>query len=285
MAAAELPVAPGSVLLRVLEPLPVRNRLRAASSLSSSCGAWCGGIFTTACGRCSCRTSSALASCPGSSPPRCWPPSGRDVPTSANCPQQRWSSAVSCESITPSLTTLELSRCGIPHNWFCGSTLKNPLWILDSAAAAAQRHRVFSSPSERLLPEPLEKTLSLFGTHGGTDKGFWRVAPRPKRLTLRCCDITDSGADSIGRHTKRLRFLKLSDVCVPASAGLASLAALRRWEVLCLKLRANISLRAVTALCQVLPQLRNLKLGGVYFKDEVINKIVSLPHCGFSHTR
>lgn len=99
------------------------------------------------------------------------------------------------------------------------------------------------------------------------------MAPHPKRLTLRCCDITDSGADSIGCHTKRLPFLKISDVCVvPASVALASLA-LRHWEVPCLKLWANISLRAVIALCQVLPQLRNLKLGGVCFKDKIISKI------------
>ncbi|KAM6364740.1 LOW QUALITY PROTEIN: uncharacterized protein J5M81_015399 [Pluvialis apricaria] len=171
--------------------------------------------------------------------------------------------------VPPSLTTLEPSCCGIPDPWFCSSTVKPQLQL-------HLVHNIVEFPDDRLLRVSSQsRRLSLFGTHRVTDRGFPRAAPHLECCALRYCDI---------QHMKHLQFPKTSDACSLTSVGLAFSAALRHLGVLCLKLRGTISLRAIIALCQVLPQLRNLKLGRACFKNEIINKIqASLPHCGFSH--
>ncbi|XP_009574519.1 PREDICTED: F-box/LRR-repeat protein 16-like, partial [Fulmarus glacialis] len=131
-------------------------------------------------------------------------------------------------------------------------------------------------------------TLSLSGTYRVTDTGIQRAALHLEELeclVLRHCVIGDSAVDFVGRHMKRLQFLEISNAYALTNAGLACLATLPRLETLCLNLCDKISPGAVIALCQALPQLRNLKLGGACFEDEVIDKIqASLPRCSFSRT-
>ncbi|XP_009280752.1 PREDICTED: F-box/LRR-repeat protein 12 [Aptenodytes forsteri] len=216
------------------------------------------------------------------------------VPLPANrCPQLRRLCLaetdlrpVPYESIPPSLQALELSRCEIPAAWFCGSAARAlprlQCLVVGNVPAFSDHHLLNISSQSRL------KTLSLSGTYRVTDQGIQRAAPHLEeleRLVLRRCVVGDSAMDFVGRHMKRLRFLEISDAYSLTKAGLAHLAALRCLETLCLDLCDKISPGAITALCQALPQLRNLKLGGACFEDEAIGKIqASLPHCSFSRT-
>ncbi|XP_009641326.1 F-box/LRR-repeat protein 12, partial [Egretta garzetta] len=154
--------------------------------------------------------------------------------------------------------------------------------IIHNVPAFSDRHLLNISSRSRL------KTLSLSGTYRLTDVGIQKAAPHLEELeslVLRCCVIGDSAMDFVGRHMKHLRFLEISNACSLTNAGLAALATLRCLETLCLDFCHKISPGAVVALCQALPQLRNLKLGGARFEDEVIDKIqASLPRCSFSHT-
>ncbi|KAM7079789.1 F-box/LRR-repeat protein 12 [Ciconia maguari] len=190
------------------------------------------------------------------------------------------------ESVPPSLTALELSCCEIPAAWFCGSAARAlpqlRHLVVHNVPAFSDRHLLNVSSQSRL------KTLSLSSAYRVTETGIQRAAPHLAELeclVLRYCAISDSAVDFIGRHMKHLRFLELINAYSLTNAGLAGLAALQRLETLCLDFCDNISPGAVIALCQALPQLRNLKLGGAGFKDEVFDKIqASLPHCSFSHT-
>ncbi|XP_074990410.1 F-box/LRR-repeat protein 12 [Calonectris borealis] len=189
-------------------------------------------------------------------------------------------------SLPPSLTTLELSRCEIPIAWFCGAAARAlpqlQHLVVRNVPAFSDRHLLNVSSQSRL------KTLSLSGTYRVTDTGVQRAAPRLEELeclVLRHCVVGDSAVDFVGRHMKHLRFLEISNAYALTNAGLACLASLRRLETLCLNLCDKISPGAVIALCQALPQLRNLKLGGACLEDEVIDKIqASLPRCSFSRT-
>ncbi|XP_009696262.1 PREDICTED: F-box/LRR-repeat protein 12, partial [Cariama cristata] len=190
------------------------------------------------------------------------------------------------ESIPASLMALELNRCEIPAAWFCGSAARAlpqlQHLIIRNVPAFSNHHLLNISSQNRL------KTLSLCGTYRLTEMGIQRAAPHLEeleRLVLCHCVIGDSAVDVIGRHMKHLRFLEIGDADSLTNAGLACLATLQRLETLCLDLCDKISPGAVIALCQALPQLRNLKLGGAHFEGEVIEKIqASLPHCSFSHT-
>lgn len=190
------------------------------------------------------------------------------------------------ENIPPSLTALELSHCEIPAAWFCGSTARAlpqlQHLVIRNVPAFSDRHLLNVSSQSSL------KTLSLCGTYRVTDMGIQRAAPHLEELehlVLRHCVIGDSAVGFIGRHMKHLRFLEISDTYSLTNAGLACLASLQRLETLCLDVCDKISPGAVIALCQALPQVRNLKLGGARFEDEVIDKIqASLPHCSFSLT-
>ncbi|XP_009469813.1 PREDICTED: F-box/LRR-repeat protein 12 [Nipponia nippon] len=188
------------------------------------------------------------------------------------------------ESIPPSLTALELSHCEIPAAWFCGSAaraLPQLQHLIVHDVPAFSDHHLLNVTSQSRL-----KTLSLSGTYRVTDTGIQRAAPHLEeleRLVLRRCVIGDSAVDFVGRHMKHLRFLEISGAYSLTNAGLASLATLQRLESLCLDFCNKISPAAVIALCQALPRLRDLKLGGARFGDEVIDKIqASLPHCSFS---
>lgn len=190
------------------------------------------------------------------------------------------------ESIPPSLEALELSRCEIPAGWFCGSAARAlprlQCLVVRNVPAFSDHHLLNVSSRSRL------KTLSLSGTYRVTDRGIQRAAPHLEeleRLVLRRCIIGDSAVDFVGRHMKRLRFLEISDAYSLTNVGLAHLATLRCLETLCLDLCDKVSPGAITALCQALPQLRHLKLGGAGLEDGAIDKIqASLPRCSFSRT-
>ncbi|KAM6394849.1 F-box/LRR-repeat protein 12 [Rhynochetos jubatus] len=189
------------------------------------------------------------------------------------------------DSIPASLAALELSRCEIPAAWFCGSASGGALprlqrLVIRNVPAFSDHHLLNVSSRNRL------KTLSLSGTYRVTDTGIRRAAPfleELDHLALCHCVIGDSAAAFVGRHVKRLRFLEISHASSLTTAGLASLAALQRLETLRLDLCQRISPGAVLALCQALPRLRDLTLSGACFEGDAVDKIrASLPHCRFS---
>jgi len=184
------------------------------------------------------------------------------------------------DSIPASLTALELTRCEIPAAWFSAALPRLQHLVIRDVPAFSDRHLLNVSSQSRL------KTLSLAGTYRVTETGIERAAPHLEdleRLVLRRCVVGDSAAGSVGRHAKRLRFLEIGDACSLTDAGLARLVTLRCLETLGLDLCDGISPGAVTALCQALPRLRNLRLGGAGFGDEVVDQIrASLPRCSFS---
>ncbi|XP_064355247.1 F-box/LRR-repeat protein 12 [Dromaius novaehollandiae] len=189
-------------------------------------------------------------------------------------------------SMPASLKTLELSHCEIPSAWFQG-TAADALpqlqhLIVCNVPAFCDQHLLNVSSQAPL------KTLTLSGTYRVTDAGIQRAAVYLgglERLVLRHCVITDSAVHFIGHHLKSLRLLEISNAYSLTNAGLACLATLKRLETLCLDLCDKFSPDAVVALCQALPQLRNLNLDGAHFEDEAICKIqASLPNCSFSHT-
>ncbi|XP_075581314.1 F-box/LRR-repeat protein 12 [Pelecanus crispus] len=190
------------------------------------------------------------------------------------------------ESVPPSLTALELSRCEIPAAWFSSSAARAlpqlQHLVVRNVPAFSDHHLLNVSSQSRL------KTLSLSGTYRVTDTGIQRAAPHLEeleRLVLCHCVVSDSAVDFVGRHMKHLRFLEISNARFLTNTGLACLATLQRLESLCLDLCDKISPGAVITLCQALPQLRNLKLGGARLEDKAIDKIqASLPHCSFSCT-
>ncbi|XP_076216909.1 F-box/LRR-repeat protein 12-like [Aptenodytes patagonicus] len=311
-AGSELPVLPDSVLLQVLALLPLRDRLRAARV----CRRWRRLALDRTVWRhvdlSPHRLSSRILwhlvrrhlrdslqtlrvrgtlSCGGKqrllSPALLAALKNRCPQLRRLCLAETDLRPVPYESIPPSLQALELSRCEIPAAWFCGSAARAlprlQCLVVGNVPAFSDHHLLNISSQSRL------KTLSLSGTYRVTDQGIQRAAPHLEeleRLVLRRCGgVGDSAMDFVGRHMKRLRFLEISDAYSLTKAGLARLAALRCLETLCLDLCDKISPGAVTALCQALPQLRNLKLGGAGFEDEAIDKIqASLPHCSFSRT-
>ncbi|XP_068277845.1 F-box/LRR-repeat protein 12 [Nyctibius grandis] len=305
--AAELPVLPDSVLLHVLELLPLRDRLRAARV----CRRWQRLAFDRAVWRdvdlsphrLTSRTlwhlvrwrfrdslqTLRLRGTLGSKRRLVSP--ALLAALRKRCPQLRRLCLaetnlcpVPYKSIPPSLTTLELSRCEIPATWFSAAMAPPQLQhlVVCSVPAFADYHLLSVSSHSRL------KTLSLSGTYRLTDTGIQQAAPQLEeleRLVLRLCPIGDAAAHFIGRHMKRLRFLELRNAHTLTDAGLACLTTLQRLETLCLELCDHISPGAVIALCQALPQLRKLKLSGARFEEKVVDKIqASLPHCSCSHS-
>ncbi|XP_075594134.1 F-box/LRR-repeat protein 12 [Balearica regulorum gibbericeps] len=307
---AVLPVLPDSVLLKVLELLPLRDRLRAARV----CRRWQRLALDRTVWRHvdlsphrltspilwhlvrwrlrdSLRTLRLRGTLRSGDKRRLLSPALL-VALGKRCPQlQRLCLAemdlrpVPYESIPLSLTVLELSCCEIPAAWFCGSAamaLPQLRHLIVRNVPAFSDHHLLNVSSQSRL-----KTLSLSGTYRVTDTGIQRAAPRLEeleRLVLRHCVIGDSAVDFIGRHVKHLRFLEISSASSLTNAGLAGVTTLQRLETLGLDLCDKISPGAVIALCRALPQLRNLKLGGAGLEDEVIDKIqASLPHCSVSH--
>ncbi|KAM9263994.1 F-box/LRR-repeat protein 12 [Morus bassanus] len=190
------------------------------------------------------------------------------------------------ESIPASLMALELSYCEIPAAWFSSSTVRALTQlkhlVIHKVPAFSNYHLLNISSRSHL------QMLSLSGTYRVTDAGIQAAAPHLEELehlVLHDCHISDSAMDSVGRHMKHLRFLKIRSAYPLTDAGLACLATLQCLETLCLDVGDEISPDAVIALCQALPQLRNLKLHRARFDNEVIDKIqASLPHCSFSYT-
>ncbi|XP_067170751.1 F-box/LRR-repeat protein 12 isoform X2 [Apteryx mantelli] len=190
------------------------------------------------------------------------------------------------KSMPASLRMLELSHCEIPTAWFQG-TAANALpqlqhLIVRNVSAFCDQHLLNVSSQAPL------KTLTLSGTYRVTDAGIQRAAVYLgglERLVLRHCVITDSAVHFIGHHMKCLQLLEISNAYSLTNAGLACLVTLKCLETLCLDLCDKFSPDAIVALCQALPQLRNLNLDGAHFEDEAIRKIqASLPNCSFSHT-
>ncbi|XP_074881290.1 F-box/LRR-repeat protein 12 isoform X2 [Buteo buteo] len=307
----ELPVLPDSVLLQVLALLPLRERLRAARvcrrwqrlaldrtvwrhvDLSphriSSQTLW---HLVQQHLRDSLRTLRVRGALHSGSKRRILSPAllaalGKRCPQLHRlCLTETDLRPIPYENVPPSLMALELSHCEIPAAWFCSSAARAlpqlQHLVIRNVPAFSDRHLLNVASQSSL------KTLSLCGTYRVTDMGIQRAAPHLEeleRLVLRHCVIGDSAVGFIGRHMKHLQFLEISDTYSLTNAGLACLASLQRLETLCLDVCDKISPGAVIALCQALPQLRNLKLGGARFEDKVIDKIqASLPHCSFSLT-
>ncbi|XP_065701181.1 F-box/LRR-repeat protein 12-like [Patagioenas fasciata] len=311
MAPAELPPLPEPVLLRVLELLPPRDRLRAARvcrrwrRLALDRAVW--RHVDLSAQRLSSRAlwqllrqrlqdslrSLGLRGGLGSGTRRRLLSPALLAALGTRCPQLHRLAlaetdlrAIAYESIPASLTALELNRCEIPSAWFCGSASgalpQLQHLIICNVPAFSDRHLLNVSSQSRL------KTLSLAGTYRLTDAGIQRAAPQLEqleRLVLRGCGVGDSAMGSIGCHMKGLRFLEISDAEFLTNAGLARLTTLQHLETLSLDLGEKISLGAIIALCQELPQLRNLRLGRTRFEDEVTDKIrASLPLCSITHT-
>nr|XP_009509121.1 PREDICTED: uncharacterized protein LOC104050036 [Phalacrocorax carbo] len=182
------------------------------------------------------------------------------------------------ESIPPSLTALELSYCEIPAAWFCSSAGRTLPQLQHLVV-----HKVPAFSNCHLLNYRI------------TDTGIQAAAPHLElleHLVLHDCRIGDSAMDFVGRHLKHLRFLKIESTypltniesTYPlTNVGLACLATLQRLETLCLDVGHEIPPSAIIALCQALPQLKNLKLGRACFEDGVIDKIQPHPAAAYVH--
>ncbi|KAM6038355.1 F-box/LRR-repeat protein 12 [Chlamydotis macqueenii] len=309
-AAGQLPALPDAVLLQVLELLPLRDRLRAArvcrwwQQLALDRAVWRSVDLRPH--RISSRTLWRLVRrqlpdslralwlrgrlCRGDKgrllSPALLAALGERCPRLRRlCLTETDLRPVPYESLPTSLTTLELSRCEIPTAWFrsCAAGALPCLQhlVVANVPAFLDHHLLNISCRSRL------KTLSLSGTYRLTDAGIRAAAPyleELERLELRHCVIGDCALQLAGRHMRRLRSLEIGDACSPTNAGLARLAPLRRLETLSLDLCHRISPAAALALCRALPQLRNLRLLGARFEDEVIEKIrAGLPRGSFSH--
>eukprot|EP00076_Gallus_gallus_P031534 XP_015158186.1 F-box/LRR-repeat protein 12 [Gallus gallus] len=306
MAAAELAALPELVVLRILELLPLRDRLRAASvcrrwkRIAENGALWTEVDLTPH--KLSCRTLwHALRHClrPNlltlrlrgtlrtTSRHRLLSPALLSALTT-RCPHLQHLSLTEADlhtipynSLPPSLTTLELCCCEIPSLWFFGSDAPRLQRLeLHNVPAFSDRHLLNVSSHSHL------RTLSLLGTYRVTDVGMERAAPHLEgleHLELQHCVLTDSALHFIARHMKRLRVLEITSIPHLTDLGLASLAALEHLEVLHLDLYNKFSLRAVAALCRALPRLRSLTLDGVHSEDETMGEIrVVVPRCSFT---
>ncbi|KAM6307883.1 LOW QUALITY PROTEIN: F-box/LRR-repeat protein 12 [Podargus strigoides] len=304
---AELPALPDLVLLRILELLPLRDRLRAARV----CRRWKRLALDGAVWRHVDLSPHRLSShtlwhllrhrlratlrslrlrgnlCSGSKPRLLSPALLTALGT--RCPHLRHLYLAETDlrplpypNLPLPLTALELSRCEIPSAWFCSPTALPRLrhLVIHDVPAFTDRHLLNVSSQNHL------KSLSLSGTYRLTATGIQRAAPfleDLEHLTLRRCGVGDSAP--LGQTSpERLRFLELTHDSSLTDAGLEALGGLRHLEVLCLHLGDQIAPGAVVALCRTLPQLRNLKLSSAGVEGEVVDEIrASLPHCSLSH--
>uniref|UniRef100_A0A674IAT8 F-box and leucine rich repeat protein 12 n=2 Tax=Terrapene triunguis TaxID=2587831 RepID=A0A674IAT8_9SAUR len=191
------------------------------------------------------------------------------------------------DCIPSSLKSMKLSQCEIPVVWFQKSASPETPRVLPQLQHL-MIHNVSAFSDQHLLnisSQTSLRTLTLSGTYRLTDTGIQRAAPYLEDLeclVLRKCVITDAAVHFIGRHMKQLRSLEFSNTCSLTDAGLACLAALKCLETLHLESRFKLSPDAIVAVCQALPQLRNLNLDGIDFEDQTIHKIqASLPNCRF----
>ncbi|KAM6100942.1 F-box/LRR-repeat protein 12 [Pterocles gutturalis] len=235
MGGEELPVLPDSVLLRVLELLPLRDRLRAArvsrrwQRLALDRTVWRDVDLSphrltshTLWQLVRQRLSDSLrtlrlrgALCSGSGSRRFLSPALLTA-LAKRCPCLRRLilteldlRPIPYESIPPSLTTLELSCCEIPAAWFTTAALPQLQHLVVRTVPAFSDFHLFNISSRCRL-----KTLNLSGTYRLTDSGIQKAAPQLDELeflTLRHCDIGDSAAGFIGRYMKRLRFLEITN--------------------------------------------------------------------------
>ncbi|KAM6294095.1 F-box/LRR-repeat protein 12 [Aegotheles albertisi] len=305
--AAPVAALPDSVLLRVLELLPVRDRLRAARvcrrwrQLALDRALWTdvdlrphrlssrtlwlllrrrfGEALRTLRLRGSLRSagnrrllSPALLAALGQ---RC-PHLRRLVLTETDL------RPVPYDSLPPSLTALELHCCEIPGLWFCGAAGRAlprlQRLLIHNVPAFSDRHLLNVSSRCRLT------ALSLAGTYRLTDTGVEGAAPclgQLELLVLQHCAVGDSAARSIGRHLKRLRFLELRGAHSLTDAGLARLATLEHLETLSLDLGDKISPGAVVALCRALPRLSHVRFGDASLEHVAMDKSgAAPPRCG-----
>ncbi|EMP30884.1 F-box/LRR-repeat protein 12 [Chelonia mydas] len=191
------------------------------------------------------------------------------------------------DCIPSSLKSMKLSWCEIPTVWFQRSASPETPRVLPQLQHL-MIHNVSAFSDQHLLNVSSQtslRTLKLSETYRLTDAGIQRAAPYLEDLeclVLRKCVIADAAVHVIGRHMKQLRSLEFSNTCSITDAGLACLAALKCLETLRLESRFKLSPDAIVAVCQALPQLRNLNLDGSDLEDQEIRKIqASLPNCHF----
>uniref|UniRef100_A0A8V5GX46 Uncharacterized protein n=1 Tax=Melopsittacus undulatus TaxID=13146 RepID=A0A8V5GX46_MELUD len=183
-------------------------------------------------------------------------------------------------SVPASLTALELRRCELPISWFHPMAPSGTLrrLLLHHVPAFADWHLMAAS-----CQHPL-RVLSLRGTHRVTEAGLLQAAPQLKglrHLELWGCGAGDATMGAIGSHMKQLRVLEVVD-CPVSSAGLGPLKSLQGLERLCLELGEKVAPKAVIALAQALPRLRELQIVGACSGMDEIR--LSLSHCSCSHS-
>ncbi|XP_054859728.1 F-box/LRR-repeat protein 12 [Eublepharis macularius] len=189
------------------------------------------------------------------------------------------------DCMPPSLTTLELSRCEIPSAWFQAPDSSQP----PQAFPRIQRLIIRNVPAfsnqhlANIASQGTLKTLILSDTYRVTDGGIQTAAPLLgdlESLSLRQCNIGDSATHFIGRHMKRLRHLDLSGSSSLTDTGLPCLSSLANLEELHLQACCGLSPEAVTATCQALPRLKRLDLSRTGFNDRTTHQIqAGLPNC------
>ncbi|XP_053907837.1 F-box/LRR-repeat protein 12 isoform X2 [Cuculus canorus] len=276
---AAVAALPDSVLVRILTLLPLKERLRAASSRSL----W---HLLRRRFQPSMRSLRLRGTLRSALKPRLLSPALLAA-LGKRCPELHRLCLVETDlrfipygSIPASLTVLELSCCEIPSAWFSAALPHLRHLVIRDVPAFSDRHLLNVSSWSRL------KTLSVFGAYRLTDAGICQAAPRLEELEcLRLCQcgIGDSAAGSIGRYMERLRILEIGEDHALTEAGLNSLGSLRSLEMLSLNLYRTVSPSAVIALCRALPGLRSLQLHGVRFEDGIMDEIqADFPFCSFS---
>ncbi|XP_048347082.1 F-box/LRR-repeat protein 12 [Sphaerodactylus townsendi] len=159
--------------------------------------------------------------------------------------------SLSYECMPASLKTLELSWCEIPPAWFQTPQAHPQIQhlVIQNVPAFSNQHLA------NIAHQGTLKTLVLSETYRVTDWGIQTAAPylgELESLLLHRCSVGDSATHFIGRHMKHLRRLDLSgssltDMGLPCLSGLASL------EDLQLEACSGLSPEVVVATCRALP--------------------------------
>ncbi|XP_053225168.1 F-box/LRR-repeat protein 12 isoform X1 [Podarcis raffonei] len=193
--------------------------------------------------------------------------------------------SLSYDCIPSSVTTLELSSCEIPSLWFkvseasktCPAFPQIQHLVIQNVPAFSSQHLLNISIQGNL------KTLVLSEAYRITVEGFQAAAPHLgglEHLTLRRCSIGNLLTHVIAFHMRHLQSLDLGDNPSLENRGLPCLSSLLDLEDLCLESCCKLSSEAIVAVCQKLPRLRHLDIRRLEFQDQVIHKIqADLPGC------
>ncbi|KAL8164125.1 UNVERIFIED_CONTAM: hypothetical protein K2H54_046454 [Gekko kuhli] len=190
--------------------------------------------------------------------------------------------ALPYDGLPPSLTTLELSHCEIPSAWFQGAS-PSPAFpriqhlVIQNVPAFSNQHLATVARQGTL------KTLAVSEAYRLTDRGIQTAAPdlgELESLSLRHCSIGDMAARFIGHHMKRLRLLDLSGSPSLRDTGLPCLRGLPSLEVLRLEACGGLSPEAIAATCRALPRLKHLDVSKVGSDERAVHQIqAGLPNC------